>query len=33
MKILPRAGTAGMVWSRILTFALGVRVRAVGLIE
>ena len=30
MKILPRAGTAGMLWSHILTFALGVRVRADG---
>jgi len=30
MKILPRAGTAGMLWSRILTFALGVRIRADG---
>ena len=30
MKILPRVGTAGMLWSHILTLALGVHVRADG---
>ena len=30
MKILPRAGAAGMLWSRILSFALGEPIRAGG---